>query len=218
MRDHARDRATSRRRLLLCGFGPCLQAPDNPAVEAVRRLIQARWSPPEGEVEAMITPTLWSESVDRVLDAVADLRPGGVLLVAHDAKSRAFEVQMRAANRVSRRRRDASGALFGRERIAATGPGVARVTAPVMAMVRAIEATTLPVRASSDLGDGVGNYALYRLLTEFADASDAPDVGALVAPGRLGDEGATPPEAVLSAVCAAVSAFARALRPAPAYV
>lgn len=181
-------------------------------------MIDLNWSPPGGDVETMIAPVLWNAAVDSVLDAVTAHRPRGVLLVAHDPKSRAFEVQMRAANRVSRLRRDASGAVFGRDRIAPTGPGVARVTAPVMAMVQAIEALSLPARASSDLGDGVGNYALYRLLTEVADAPDAPDVGAIVAPGRLGEDRPTPPDAVLSAICAAATAFSRALRPSPALV
>jgi pyrrolidone-carboxylate peptidase len=218
MQELARARAPDRGRLLLCGFGPCPDAPDNAAVQAVRRLIETRWSPRDGEVQAMVAPVLWNDSVEAVMGAVADLRPRGLLLVAHDAQERDFAVQMRAANRVSRRRRDASGALFGRDRIAATGPGVARVTAPVMTMVRAIETLSLPARASSDLGDGIGNYVLYRLLTEASDTPGAPDAGALVAPGRLGDGGPTPPEAVLSAVCAAATAFARALIPAPAYV
>lgn len=210
----AADRVNGRPTLLVCGF----DGGDGAAAEAVRRVVEGGCGVVRGAVCSLTVPSLWRRAAETVLEAAAETLAAGVLLVDVRPKARAFEVLMRAENGASRRRKDGEGALFGRERISPTGPGVVRATAPVAAMVRAIEAEGLPARASSDSGDDVANYALYRLLTEFDGSPRAPGVGALFAPGRLGDEGSPPTPAALEAgLRAATAAFADALPGVRAY-
>jgi pyrrolidone-carboxylate peptidase len=90
---------------------------------------------------------------------------------------------------------------------------VVRATAPVADMVQAIQAAGLPARASSEPGDYVGNFTLYRVLAEFGGEDDGRMVGCLSIPARarLDD--------VEAAVKAAAQAFAvRLTSPRPASV
>lgn len=201
----AADRANGRPTLLVCGF----DGGDGTVAEAVRRVVDEGCGLVRGALRGLALPPDRREAVEALFETVLGSAAAGVLLVDARPKAGAFEVLMRAENAVPGR---------GRARISPIGPGVARATAPVAAMVRAIEAEGLPVRASSDAGDDVANYALYRLLTEFDDAPRAPGVGALFAPGRLGDEGPITTLSTLEAgLRAAIAAFANALPTVRAY-
>lgn len=210
MQSVAPDRANGRPTLLVCGF----DAGDGTAAELLRRLSDDG----RGPVRSLTVPPSWREAAETILKAAAESLAAGVLLFDLRPQAGVFEVLMRAENVASRRRRDGEGVLFGRERISPIGPGVARATAPVAAMVRALQAEGLPVRASSDAGDDLVNYALYRMLTEYDGLARAPDVGAVFAPGRLGEGGPPSPLSTLEAgLRAAVGAFVNALPPVRAY-
>ena len=129
----------------------------------------------------------WSPSGARTLSISADdparlaerlgdhLRNGdcrAVLLVGRAAKSNGFRMQMRAENR----------ALDHEERLLQTGPGLARTTAPVADIVRAINASGIPAEATSEAEADVGSYLLYRVLVELADGPHTPAVGLLRTP------------------------------------
>lgn len=120
-----------------------------------------------------------------------------VLLVGRTHKAGGFRVQMRAENR----------ALDRRERLSLTGPGVARTTAPVADMVRALNAAGLAADASSDAEDDAGSYLLYRVLADLPDGPHTPAVGLLRAPVPA-DEAA-----MRKGVKAAASAMAGHLAP-----
>ncbi len=81
-------------------------------------------------------------------------------------------MQMRAENR----------ALDRKSRLSDTGPAVARTTAPVADIVRALNEIGLAADASSDSVDDVGSYLLYRVLADLPDEAHTPAVGLLRAP------------------------------------
>lgn len=191
--------------LLICGFGPFPEAPENPsgpvalAVAAELAAMPAR---------AVVAPTAWSGAYQAIMRASEGCT--AVLLLGVDPAAGDFQVEMRARNETSVSRPDAEGERRQHRRIARSGPAVARSTAPVAAMVRAIEREGLPARASSDAGDYLCNYALYRLLTERPQLV----TGFLHLPGAGGfDDGAR-----IRAARAAALTFAGVLRsPAPAF-
>ena len=122
-----------------------------------------------------------------------------ILLVGRTRKADRFRIQMRAENR----------ALVGGEKLSLTGPAVARATAPVSEMVRALSDAGLAAEATSESEDDAGSYLLYRVLTALPDNADAVAVGLLRAPVGL------PETEVRRGVEAAAQAVARHLSPLP---
>lgn len=122
-----------------------------------------------------------------------------VLLVGRTQKGAGFRVQMRAENRT----------LDYKHRLSSTGPGVARTTAPVADMVRALTAAGLQADASSDIEEDVGSYLLYRVLSDLPDGPLTPSIGLLRAPAPANEA------AVRKGVKAAASAMASHLTPLP---
>jgi hypothetical protein len=127
----------------------------------------------------------------------ADCR--AVLLVGRTRKADRFRIQMRAENR----------ALTGGKKLSETGPALARATAPVAEMVRALGDAGFAAEATSDCEEDVGSYLLYRVLTALPDNADAVAVGLLRTPGGLNADDAR------RGVEAAALAMARHLTPLP---
>ncbi|MDQ1192595.1 pyrrolidone-carboxylate peptidase [Brevundimonas vesicularis] len=122
-----------------------------------------------------------------------------VLLVGRTQKGAGFRVQMRAENRT----------LDYKHRLSSTGPGVARTTAPVADMIRALTAAGLQADASSDIEEDAGSYLLYRVLSDLPDGPLTPSIGLLRAPAPANEA------AVRKGVKAAASAMASHLTPLP---
>jgi len=122
-----------------------------------------------------------------------------ILLVGRTQKGAGFRVQMRAENRT----------LDYKHRLSSTGPGVARTTAPVADMVRALTAAGLQADASSDIEEDAGSYLLYRVLSDLPDGPLTPSIGLLRAPAPANEA------AVRKGVKAAASAMASHLTPLP---
>ena len=122
----------------------------------------------------------------------------GLLLVGRTRRSDAFRVQIRAENR----------SLDG-SRLDVVGPGMARATAPVADIVRALNEAGLAADASSDSEEDAGSYLLYRVLSGLPDGRDTPAIGLLRAPEHETDA------AVQRAVKAAAQAMAHHLPPLP---
>lgn len=133
----------------------------------------------------------------RALLQEADCR--ALLIVGRTHRSDGFRVQMRAENRD----------LDGSAKLSPTGPGLARATAPVAEMVRALNQAGLVADATSDSEDDVGSYLLYRVLTDLPDAPDTPSIGLLRASGSLS------PDQLRLGVHVAAAAMARHLSPLP---
>lgn len=128
-----------------------------------------------------------------------DQRTRALLLVGRTRRSDGFRVQIRAENRP----------LDGGARRNRVGPSVARATAPVAEMVRALKEAGLPADASSDAEDDAGSYLLYNVLANLPDGADTPAIGLLRAPAGEDDA------AVTRAVKTAAQAMARHLAPLP---
>lgn len=107
------------------------------------------------------------------------MEPGcrALLLVGRTRHGDAFRIQMRAENR----------ALDGTARLDPTGPCSARATAPVAEIVEAMNEAGLTAHASSDYEDDVGNYLLYRILSDLPDGADSPAVSLIRAPATVSD-------------------------------
>jgi hypothetical protein len=139
------------------------------------------------------------EALATILSAHLDDRScRGLLLVGRTRRSDAFRLQIRAENR----------SLDG-GRLDVIGPGMARATAPVADIVRALNEAGLAADASSDSEEDAGSYLLYRVLSGLPDGPDTPAIGLLRAPEHETDA------AVQRAVKAAAQAIAHHLPPLP---
>jgi hypothetical protein len=86
---------------------------------------------------------------------------------------------------------------------------MARATAPVADIVRALNEEGMTAAASSESEEDAGSYLLYRVLSGLPDGPDTPAIGLLRAPEHETDD------AVQRAVKAAAQAMARHLSPLP---
>jgi pyrrolidone-carboxylate peptidase len=139
---------------------------------------------------------------ERLASTLSDhLRDQGcraLLLVGRTRRSPGFRLQMRAENRTP----DGLGRAPGQ------GPSVARATAPVAEIVRALNEAGLRADASSEAEDDAGDYLLYQVLAALPEG-DAPSIGLLRAPEH------EPDAAVQRAVKTAAEAMTRRLAPLP---
>ncbi|WP_292071877.1 hypothetical protein [Brevundimonas sp. UBA7534] len=178
------------------GIVICAYDAEDPVWDFVEDLSGRLWDPPGARTVAVP-----ADEPNALAHALTErLREGGcqaMLLVGRSTRAPGFRVQMRAEGRTPGEGKRLSG----------TGPSIARSTAPVADMVRALQEAGLKADASSEAEDDVGSYLLYRLLSELPDSPDAPAIGLLRTPGPA-DEAA-----ISKGVKAAASAMARRLTP-----
>lgn len=168
------------------------------AWDPIEDLSGVPWSPPGARTVhvAAADPEVLAATLSEHL---ADTRTRALLLIGRTRRSDGFQLQIRAENRT----------LDGAARMDEVGPGVARSTAPVADIVRALKDAGLDASATSDAEEDAGSYLLYSVLAHLDEAADTPAIGLLRAPV---DEGAA---AVTKAVKAAAQAMARHLSPLP---
>ena len=153
------------------GIAICAYDVNDQGWDLVEDLSGQPWSP----TGARTVPVTAADPETLASTLSAHLQSGdcrAVLLVGRNHKSGGFRVQMRAENRD----------LTHKNRQTLTGPGVARTTAPVADIVRALNAAGLSVDASSEAEDDVGSYLLYRVLSELPEGPHTPAIGLLRAP------------------------------------
>lgn len=176
----------------------CAYDVDEDGWSAEEDLSGTPWSPSGARTVAV--PPEDPERLAAILsEHLRDADTRAVLLVGRTRRSESFRVQMRAENR----------ALAGGAKLSRTGPAIARATAPIAEMVRALNDAGLAADASSDGEEDVGSYLLYRILTTLPDDADAPAVGLLRAPIDV------EPAVMRRGVKAAAGAMARHLSPLP---
>lgn len=176
----------------------CAYDVDEDGWSAEEDLSGTPWSPSGARTVAV--PSQDPERLAAILsDHLRDADCRAVLLVGRTRRSESFRVQMRAENR----------ALTGGVKLSHTGPAIARATAPVAEMIRALNDAGLAADASSEGEEDVGSYLLYRILTTLPDDADAPSVGLLRVPVDV------EPAALQRGVKAAAGAMARHLSPLP---
>lgn len=168
------------------------------AWDPVEDLSGVPWSPPGARTVpvAAAEPEALAETLSAHL---ADKRTRALLLIGRSQRGDDFRLQLRAENRT----------LGGAARMDEVGPGVARSTAPVADIVRALKDAGLAASATSEAEDDAGSFLLYSVLAHLDEVADTPAVGLLRLPA---DES---PAAVTKAVKAAAQAMARHLSPLP---
>jgi len=176
----------------------CAWDADDTAWDPVEDLSGQPWNP-SGARTVAIPAEDPEQLVATLSHSLRDPSCRAILLVGRTHKAGGFRVQMRAENR----------ALSGGAKLTHTGPAMARATAPVADMVRALNAAGLSADASSEGEDDVGSFLLYSILTALPDDADVPAIGLLRAPVDV------PAEAVQKGVKAAAAAMARSLAPLP---
>lgn len=134
------------------------------------------WSPAGARTVA--APGGEPEALAGALSAhLADARTRALLLVGRTHHGDAFCVQMRAENRD----------LAGGGRLDDLGPSLARATAPVADIVRALREAGVNAGATSEAEEDSGSYLLYRVLSALPEQQDTPAVALLRAPVAASD-------------------------------
>ena len=190
---HAGKQPDRRPAIIICAYDV-----DDAAWDPVEDLSGQPWTP-NGARTIAIAADAPEQLVATLSQRLRDPDCRAVLLVGRTHKTGGFRVQMRAENR----------ALAGGEKLSHTGPAMARATAPVADMVRALTNAGLHADASSDGEEDVGSFLLYSILTSLADDADVPAIGLLRVPMDVADE------MVQKGVKAAAGAMARTLAPLP---
>jgi len=176
----------------------CVYEADDPASRALEDVSVAGWNP--SGARALAVGTSEPDALaTRLSSGLGQADCCAVLLVGRTRRSESFRIQMRAENR----------ALTGGAKLSSTGPAMARATAPVAEIVRALNDAGLSAEATSDCEEDVGSYLLYRILTALPDTADAPAVGLLRVPTTIHAD------ALRTGIRAATSAMARHLSPLP---
>ena len=176
----------------------CVYEPDDPAWAALEDMADDGWNPQSARARP-IGPGDPDSLAGLLTGELDDPDCRAVLLLGRTRRTDGFRVQMRAENR----------ALTGGAKLSRTGPAMARATAPVAEIVRALNDVGLPTDATSESEEDVGSYLLYRILTALPDAVDAPSVGLLRVPAT------TDPQSLWAGIRAAAGAMARHLSPLP---
>jgi len=175
----------------------CAWEIDEAGWDPVEDLSGATWNPVGARTLAVAAGD--PEALAATLSAhLEDRSCRGLLLVGRTRRSDAFRLQIRAENR----------SLDG-GRLDTVGPGMARATAPVADIVRALNKAGLTADASSESEEDAGSYLLYRVLSGLPDGPDTPAIGLLRAPEHESDA------AMQRAVKAAAQAMAHHLPPLP---
>lgn len=176
----------------------CAWEMDDSSVDLVEDLAGQTWNPAGARTIAV--PATDPDKLALILsDHLSDQRCRALLLVGRTRRSEGFRMQMRAERRAS----------DGSQKTEDVGPSVARATAPVSEIVRALNDEGLSADASSDAEEDAGSYLLYRVLSSLAEGVDTPAVGLLRAPQHESDA------VVRKAVRTAAQAIARHMSPLP---
>jgi pyroglutamyl-peptidase len=150
-------------RVLLTGFGPFPDVPENPSAWLAETLA-GQASPPElnGEFHAQTLPTEW-QATALVPRLYATLQPHVMIHFGVSQRAQAFRVERSAFNRAAPRI-DAIGALPAGSVIRPEGPDRVDTALPATALAAHLKSCGLPAVASRSAGSYVCNYLYYHSL------------------------------------------------------
>jgi hypothetical protein len=176
----------------------CVYETDDQTSGWLNDAVIAAWTLPGARL-LLVGPDEPAVLARRISDDLRMMECRAVLLVGRTRRSDGFRVQMRAENPT----------VSGGTKLSSTGPAMARATAPVSEMVRALNEAGLGADATSESEDDAGSSLLYRILTGLPDDADAPAVALLRAPLSM------EPDRLQRGVHVAAGAIARHLSPLP---
>lgn len=177
----------------------CAWSPSFSAWDPVEDLSGEPWNPPGARTLAP-SPDASADALAAQLSTLLETGAcSALLLVGRTIHEGPFRVQMRAENR----------RLGQPGRLDDTGPGIARVTAPVADILRDLTEAGVSAAVTSEAEEDAGSYILYRILADLPDSLNSPSIGLLRIPDGESEY------RVRAAVKTAASAMARRLSPLP---
>lgn len=153
-------------RLLLTAFDPFGGEAVNPALEAVKMVRPVVSSV---EVVKLEVPTVFGKAIEKVAEAIAELKPDVVLCIGQAGGRFDISVERVAINIDDARIADNEGNQPIDRRIADDGPPAYFSTLPIKAMVDAIRKLGLPGSVSNTAGTFVCNHLMYGVLHTIAN-------------------------------------------------
>jgi len=155
-------------KLLITGFDPFGNEKINPAWEAVKLLP----SKIEGvEVIKLQIPTVFKESINKVLDGIKEYKPDVVLCVGQAGGRYDITVERVAINLDDARIKDNKGNQPIDELVYPDGKNAYFATLPIKAMVEEIKKNNIPASISNTAGTFVCNHVMYGLLYNIEKSS-----------------------------------------------
>jgi pyroglutamyl-peptidase len=152
-------------RVLVTGFGPFPDAPQNPT-EGLMRVLAAE--PPEkfgaGTLKAVVLKTDYRRSWSALRRLYSSFAPNVVLHFGLSSRIDVIHLERAGRNLVDRAKPDAAGYAPSSSLLSKTGPEVIASTLPTAEIVAALKQAGFPAALSDDAGDYVCNATLYRSL------------------------------------------------------
>jgi pyroglutamyl-peptidase len=150
------------RTLLVTGFEPFGGETLNASWEAAQRL--EGWRHGEYVAVARLLPCAYDASVKELIQAIDTLRPDALLMTGQAARRGAVCVERFARNLDDATAPDNEGALRRALRISRDAPEWLEATAPVRAIVRAVNEAGIRTRVSRNAGTFVCNHLYFGAL------------------------------------------------------
>jgi pyroglutamyl-peptidase len=149
--------------VLITGFGPFPGAPFNPTEILAPELARCRLSPASNVYRMSHVFRVSYEAIDRDLpELMAGMRPDVLLMFGLAGRTKFVRIETRARNALARTTPDAAGKLPASATIAAGGPAILPLPAPVQRLLMAARSAGLPAALSHDAGRYLCNYLCWR--------------------------------------------------------
>jgi len=176
-------------RILLTGFGPFPDVPENASAWLVNRLAShLRASDLPAEIHTAILPVDWHRGPHRVQRLLARVKPHIALHFGVSGAARGFVIEQRARNACAALP-DATGALPECTHVEPQGPRIRFVALPVPEIVAALRGLKLPVTRSKDAGAYLCNAVLYTSLASSVASRNHAVTGFIHIPAVIGPDG-----------------------------
>lgn len=151
--------------ILLAGFGPFPDVPENASARVVTKLAeQARVQFSSVRFITEIFPTEWQAAPQRLSQLFRELRPTLMLLFGVAREAKGFRIETQGVNACAMRT-DAAGECPTALQVTPEGPPSYAVTIPTRDIVEHLQARGLPATLSDDAGGYLCNAVLYHALT-----------------------------------------------------
>jgi pyroglutamyl-peptidase len=149
--------------VLITGFGPFPGASFNPTEILAPELARCRLSPASNVYRMSHVFRVSYEAVDRDLpELMARMRPDILVMFGLAGRTRHVRIETRARNALARTSPDVAGKLPASATIAAGGPAMLPLRAPVHRLLMAARSAGLPAALSHDAGRYLCNYLCWR--------------------------------------------------------
>lgn len=202
-------------RILVTGYGAFPGTRHNPTEALVRALKKdrPRLARLGIALELAILPVVRAEIGPRLDSLARTYEPDAILHLGLAARRKRVSVEMRAVNRASLLRPDASGTPAGKLQIVPGAPLTLRSTFPAVEIAAAFDRAGIDSRLSINAGKYICNQTLYLSLAQGA----ARQIGFIHVPRLARCRGHRPTlDDLVRAAVIAILAMARKLRRAPA--